>query len=77
MNTLIEAKHLSINYGRKAALQDLSFTVPAGRVVGLLGPDVSGAGLITFDAHHDLRDGWSNGSPVRQLMQAGLQGRLE
>jgi formiminoglutamase len=32
-------------------------------------------GLITFDAHHDLRDGWSNGSPVRQLLDDGLDGR--
>lgn len=31
-------------------------------------------GLITFDAHHDLRDGTSNGSPVRRLLEAGLSG---
>jgi arginase family enzyme len=30
--------------------------------------------LITFDAHHDLRDGISNGSPVRRLVEAGLLG---
>ena len=36
--------------------------------------DLSKAGLITFDAHHDLRDGVSNGSPVRRLVEAGLQG---
>lgn len=30
------------------------------------------AGLITLDAHHDLRDGASNGSPVRRLLDAGL-----
>ncbi len=30
------------------------------------------AGLITLDAHHDLRDGISNGSPVRRLIDAGL-----
>ena len=30
--------------------------------------------LLTFDAHLDLRDGWSNGSPVRQLLDAGLPG---
>jgi formiminoglutamase len=32
------------------------------------------AGLITLDAHHDLRDGISNGSPVRRLIEAGLAG---
>ncbi|MEI7541001.1 MAG: agmatinase family protein [Actinomycetes bacterium] len=37
--------------------------------------DLSNIGLITFDAHHDLRDGQSNGSPVWQLIQAGLPGK--
>jgi formimidoylglutamase len=32
-------------------------------------------GLITFDAHYDLRDGVSNGSPVRRLIEAGLDGK--
>ena len=31
-------------------------------------------GLITLDAHHDLRDGVTNGSPVRRLVEAGLPG---
>lgn len=31
-------------------------------------------GLVTLDAHHDLRDGNSNGSPVRRLLAAGLPG---
>lgn len=30
------------------------------------------AGLITLDAHFDLRDGVSNGSPVRRLVEDGL-----
>jgi formiminoglutamase len=30
------------------------------------------AGLITLDAHFDLRDGVSNGSPVRRLVDDGL-----
>ena len=29
-------------------------------------------GLITIDAHFDLRDGVSNGSPVRRLVEGGL-----
>ena len=37
---------------------------------------VENAGLITFDAHHDLRDGINNGSPVRRLIEeVGLDGK--
>lgn len=32
-------------------------------------------GLITIDAHFDLRDGISNGSPVRRLIEDGLDPR--
>jgi formiminoglutamase len=35
-------------------------------------PDLATGGLVTLDAHHDLRDGVSNGSPVRRLIEAGL-----
>jgi formiminoglutamase len=34
--------------------------------------DLAGMGLVTLDAHFDLRDGISNGSPVRRLIDAGL-----
>lgn len=40
---------------------------------GLL--DVRSAGLVTLDAHFDLRDGVSNGSPVRRLIESGLNPR--
>ncbi|GAA5029525.1 agmatinase family protein [Microbacterium fluvii] len=33
------------------------------------------AGLVTLDAHFDLRDGVSNGSPVRRLVEGGLDPR--
>ncbi len=33
------------------------------------------SGLITIDAHFDLRDGVSNGSPVRRLIEDGLDPR--
>jgi len=42
---------------------------------GMWGSRINNAGLITFDAHHDLRDGESNGSPVQRLVEAGLNGR--
>jgi formiminoglutamase len=41
---------------------------------GLFG-DLSRVGLITLDAHHDIRDGNTNGSPVWRLIQAGLPGK--
>jgi formiminoglutamase len=39
---------------------------------GLWGQRLDECGLVTVDAHHDLRDGISNGSPVRRLIEAGL-----
>lgn len=45
-----------------------------GVALGAWGDDLGTAGLVTLDAHHDLRDGFSNGSPVRRLVEAGLDG---
>jgi formiminoglutamase len=36
--------------------------------------DYANVGLVTLDAHLDMRDGASNGSPVRQLLDDGLDG---
>jgi formiminoglutamase len=52
---------------------DNAATVPAAR--GAWGDQLDRAGLVTLDAHHDLRDGTSNGSPVRRLIEDGLEGR--
>ena len=60
-------------YGLLIALDgdnSITYTIPSG----LFG-DLSKVGLITLDAHHDLRDGNSNGSPVWRLIQAGLPGK--
>lgn len=71
-------------------IDELKDLLPKSKVLILLGGDnsitYSGVsalakesfekiGLITLDAHHDVRDGISNGSPVRQLMEAGLPGK--
>ena len=54
---------------------DNACTVPAALGVAAAHGGIETAGLITLDAHHDLRDGRSNGSPVRRLIEAGLDGR--
>ena len=47
-------------------------SVTYATALGAFGADLETAGLITFDAHHDIRHGVSNGSPVRRLIAAGL-----
>ncbi|MGD9954634.1 MAG: arginase family protein [Candidatus Nanopelagicales bacterium] len=49
-------------------------SVTYATALGAWGAALPTAGLITLDAHHDLRDGESNGSPVRRLLDAGLDG---
>jgi ABC-2 type transport system ATP-binding protein len=43
---LVEARGVSVLYGAKRAVDDVSFTIPKGRVVGLLGHN--GAGTTTL-----------------------------
>ena len=47
-------------------------SVTYATALGAFGDQLAQAGLITFDAHHDIRHGVSNGSPVRRLIDAGL-----
>ena len=67
VNGLLEKYGLLIALGGD---NSITYTVASG----LFG-DLSKVGLITLDAHHDLRDGNSNGSPVWRLIQAGLPGK--
>ena len=71
--TMELAARVSKNSGLAIALGgDNSITYAVMR--GVFGDELASSGLITFDAHHDLRDGVSNGSPVRRLIEAGLAG---
>ncbi|WP_426173624.1 ABC transporter ATP-binding protein [Massilia sp. TWR1-2-2] len=57
MNAVISAKGLSKHYGKQAAVDNISFDIPAGRIVGLIGPNGSGKtttlkaalGLVPFE----------------------------
>ena len=66
----------------RARVRDLA--ARAGLVIALGGDNsatyavaqgAAATGLITIDAHFDLRDGVSNGSPVRRLVEDGLDPR--
>jgi ABC-2 type transport system ATP-binding protein len=56
-SNVISARNLSKRYGSKLAVDNLNFDIPAGRIVGLIGPNGSGKtttlkaalGLVPFD----------------------------
>jgi ABC-2 type transport system ATP-binding protein len=59
MNAVISAKGLTKRYGKQVAVDGVDFEIPAGRIVGLIGPNGSGKtttlkaalGLIPFEGH--------------------------
>ena len=78
-----ELSHVTHLYGAKRALDDVSLSLPAGQMVGLIGPD--GVGKSTLLAlvagvrrlqkgevrvlGHDLRDGASNAARIAYMPQ--------
>ena len=59
MTAVISAQGLTKRYGKQTAVDNISFEIPAGRIVGLIGPNGSGKtttlkaalGLIPFEGH--------------------------
>ncbi len=57
MSAVVSAKGLSKHYGKSVAVDNISFDIPAGKIVGLIGPNGSGKtttlkaalGLIPFE----------------------------
>jgi len=56
-SSVVSARHLSKRYGSKLAVDNINFEIPAGRIVGLIGPNGSGKtttlkaalGLVPFE----------------------------
>jgi ABC-2 type transport system ATP-binding protein len=67
---LVEARNLSVRYGAKRAVDDVSFTIPKGRVVGLLGHN--GAGKTTL-----MKAMVGLAAPEGQLVMLGLDPRRQ
>jgi formiminoglutamase len=67
VNGLLSKHKLLVGLGGD---NSISYSLCAG-----LWPDLSNIGIITFDAHHDLRDGDTNGSPIWKLIQKGVPGK--
>ena len=76
MTTLIKANRLSKRYGTLRALDDVSFNIEAGRIVGLIGPNGAGKttalkailGLAHFDGELDVL-GYDPRSQRHRMMQ--------
>ncbi len=64
MENLVQITQVNKNYGKTAALSDISLSIPAGRIIGLIGPNGSGkttllraiTGLISYEGNISVMD---------------------
>ena len=76
MSTVLECKNLRKQYGKKIALKNIDLQIPAGSIVGLLGPNGSGkttllklaAGLLTPSSGEILACGYKPGVISKELV---------
>ena len=48
MSVILEAKHISKNFGLTQALKDVSVTIDEGEVIGLIGENGSGVNSFLY-----------------------------
>lgn len=71
---ILEYRHVTKSYGPKTVLKDISFTIPAGKIVGLLGQNGTGKttliklanGLLTPTSGEVLAEGQPIGATSKQ-----------
>lgn len=76
MAPILECRNLTKNYGSVPALQNVSFSLEPGRIVGLLGPNGSGKstlikmanGLLTWNSGELLIDGMAPGPETKSIV---------
>lgn len=79
--TLLELKHLRKDYGGLRAVDDVSFAIPEGKIIGLIGPNGSGkstllnmiASSVDVTRGQILFDGVDiTGFPANKIFQQGI-----
>jgi ABC-2 type transport system ATP-binding protein len=75
METVITVEHLHKAYGRRVAVEDVSFSVRRGEIFGILGPNGAGK-TTTVECLQGLRDRTSGGLSVLGLDPARDAARL-
>lgn len=76
MEELLQLQNVTKRYGKKTALDNVSFQLNSGRIVGLLGPNASGKttcmklmnGLIPVDEGNILIDGFAPGIESKSMI---------
>ena len=76
MESLISIHNVSKSYGRTVALHNLNFSIPPGKIVGLVGPNGAGkttllralTGLISYEGTINVL-GWEPNEERKKLME--------